>query len=163
MGFSCGGLSRCGTRAPEHRFCSCRTRLRCCAARGIFLDRGWSPCVLHGPADSQPLGPPEKSPAWFRSLYTKLFPEKWNPQSWSKEQSFRPPPSSVNKMGLQSHENAWCSLPAKDANWLLLLPCKVARTWFGAVMMRNLGIIKKPSYCFMSSQERKKTQMSEAI
>ena len=50
------GFSRRGSGVLEHRLSSCGVpRLSCSAARGIFLDQGWNPCLLNWHMDSLPL------------------------------------------------------------------------------------------------------------
>ena len=62
-GFSCcwaqalghAGFSSCGSWALEHRLNSLAHGLSCSTIRGIFLDQGLNPCLLHWEVDSLPL------------------------------------------------------------------------------------------------------------
>lgn len=66
-----------------------------------------------------------------------------------KKKCFRHPHVKLIEGGYRLPEGL-VSLSAKDVNWLVLVSFQVAGMWFAAVMMGNLGNVKKPSYCFVT-------------
>ena len=76
----CLGFSTCGTwasschfQALEHRLSSCGTRAELPIVRGIFLDQGSHPCLLHWQADSLLLSH-QRSPNFILLHGNIIFP-----------------------------------------------------------------------------------------
>ena len=76
----CLGCSTCGTwasscsfQALEHRLSSCGTRAELPTVRGIFLDQGSHPCLLHWQSDSLLLSH-QRSPNFILLHGNTIFP-----------------------------------------------------------------------------------------
>ena len=70
---SCSGLSRCSSRALEHRLSSCGTWAWCSTTCWIFLDQGWNLCLLYWQSESSLLSHQGSPKIFYHIVYFQFY------------------------------------------------------------------------------------------